>query len=50
MLTLNEIFEADGRILNCDYFPCSRAEKSTLTIPRSQIDINIPRKDNVISL
>ena len=50
MLTVNEIYEAGRRILNCEYFLYSPAETSTIIIPNRQIYINIPRKDSVISL
>ena len=50
MFKLNENFEVDRRILNCDYIRYSPAETSTKNTPNSQIYINIPREDSVISL
>ena len=50
MFKLNENYEADRRILNCDYIRYSSAETSTINTPNSQIYINIPREDSVISL
>ena len=50
MFKLNENYEVDRRILNCDYIPYAPAETSTMNTPNSQIYINIPREDSVISL
>ena len=50
MLKLNENYEVDRKILKCDYIRYSPAETSTLNTPDSQIYINIPREDSVISL
>ena len=50
MFKLNENFEVDRRILKCDYIRYSPAETSTMNTPNSQIYINIPREDSVISL
>ena len=50
MLKLNEIYEVDRRILKCDYISYSPADTSTINTPNSQIFINIPREDSVISL
>ena len=50
MFKLNESFEIDRRILKCDYNRYSPAETSTINIPDSQVYINIPREDSVISL
>ena len=50
MFKLNENYEVDRRILKCDYIRCSPAETSTINTPNSQIYINIPREDSVISL
>ena len=50
MFKLNENYEVDRRILKCDYIRYSPAETSTKSTPNSQIYINIPRKDSVISL
>ena len=50
MFKLNESYEVDRRILKCDYIRYSPAETSTINTPNSQIYINIPREDSVISL
>ena len=50
MFKLNENYEVDRRILKCDYIRYSPAETSTTNTPNSQIYINIPREDSVISL
>ena len=50
MFKLNENYEVYRRILKCDYIRYSAAETSTVTTPNSQICINIPREDSVISL
>ena len=50
MFKLNEKFEVDRRNLKCDYIRYSPAETSTINTPNSQIYINIPREDSVISL
>ena len=50
MFKLNENYEVDRRILKCDYIRFSPAETSTINTPNSQIYINIPREDSVISL
>ena len=50
MLKLNENYEVDRRILKCDYIRYSPAEASTINTPNSQIYINIPREDSVVSL
>ena len=50
MFKLNENYEVDRRILKRDYIRCSPAETSTINTPNSQIYINIPREDSVISL
>ena len=50
MSKLNEIFEIDGRTLECDYIRYSPAEISKIKTPNIQIYINIPREDTVISL
>ena len=49
MLKLNENYEVDRRILKCDYVRYSPAETSAINTPNSQIYINIPREDSVIS-
>ena len=50
MFKLNENYEVDRKILKCDYIRYSPAETSTINTPNSQIYINIPREDSVISL
>ena len=50
MFKLNENYEVDRRILKCDYIRYSPGETSTINTPNSQIYINIPREDSVISL
>ena len=50
MFKLNENYEVDRKILKCDCIRYSPAETSTINTPNSQIYINIPREDSVISL
>ena len=50
MFKLSENYEVDRRILKCDYIRFSPAEISTINTANSQIYINIPREDSVISL
>ena len=50
MFKLNENYEVDRRILKGDYIRYSPAETSTINTPNSQIYINIPRENSVISL
>ena len=50
MFKLSENYEVDRRILKCDYIRYSPAEISTINTANSQIYINIPREDSVISL
>ena len=50
MFKLDENYEVDRRILKCDFIRYSPAETSTINTPNSQIYINIPREDSVISL
>ena len=50
MFKLNESFEVDREILNCDYIRYSLAEVPTLNTPKSRIHINIPRENTFISL
>ena len=50
MFKLSENYEIDRRILKCDYIRNSPAEISTINTANSQIYINIPREDSVISL
>ena len=50
MFKLSENYEKDRRILKCDYIRYSPADLSTITTANSQVYINIPREDSVISL
>ena len=50
MFKLSEKYEIDRRIQKCDYIRFSPSEISTINTPNSQIYINIPREDSVISL
>ena len=50
MFKLSEKCEIVRRIQKCDYIRYSPSEISTINTPNSQIYINIPREDSVISL
>ena len=50
MFKLNEKYEINRDILKCDYIRYSPSEISTINTPNSQVYINIPREDSVISL
>ena len=50
MCKLNENYEVYRNLQKCDYIRFSSAETSTINNPKSQISINIPRADQVISL
>ena len=50
MFKLSESYEVDRRILKCDYIHYTPAGTSTINIPNTHIDINIPREASVISL
>ena len=50
MFKLSENYEIDRRILKCDYIQYSPAEISTINTANSQIYINLPREDSVLSL
>ena len=50
MFKLSENYEVDRKILKCDYIRYSPAEVSTIDTANSQIYINIPREDSVLSL
>ena len=50
MFKLSEKYEVDRKCLKCDYIRYSPAEISTINTANSQIYINIPREDSVISL
>ena len=43
-------YEIDRRILKCDYIRYSPAEISTINTANSQIYINTPREDSIVSL
>ena len=50
MFKLNEKYEINRDILKCDYIRYSPSEISTIITANSQVYINIPREDSVISL
>ena len=50
MFKLNEKYEINRDILKCDYIRYSPSEISTINTANSQIYINIPREDSVVSL
>ena len=50
MFKLNEKYGINRDILKCDYIRYSPSEISTINTPNSQVYINIPREDSVISL
>ena len=50
MFKLNEKYEINRDILKCDYIRYSPSEISTINTSNSQVYINIPREDSVISL
>ena len=50
MFKLNEKYEINRDILKCDYIRYSPSEISTINTANSQVYINIPREDRVISL
>ena len=50
MFKLSERYEVDRRILKCDYIRYSPNEISTIDSANSEININIPREDSLISL
>ena len=50
MFNLCEKYEVDRRILKCDHIRYSPSEISTTNTANSQIYINLPREDSVISL
>ena len=49
MFKLSENYEVDRKILKSDYIRYSPAESSTMNTHNSQVYINIPREDSVIS-
>ena len=50
MFKPNEKYEINRDILKCDYIRYSPSEVSTIKTANSQVYINIPREDSVISL
>ena len=50
MFKLSENYQIDRRILKCVYIRYSSSEISTINTANSQIYINIPREDSLISL
>ena len=50
MFKLSEKYSINRDILKCDYIRYSPSEISTINTPNSQVYINIPREDSVISL
>ena len=50
MFKLSEKYEINRDILKCDYIRYSPSEISTINTANSQVYINIPREDSVISL
>ena len=50
MFKLNEKNEINRDILKCDYIRYSPSEINTMNTANSQVYINIPREDSVISL
>ena len=50
MFKVSEKYEIDRKILKCDYIRYSLSEISTIKTPNSQIYVNLPREDSVISL
>ena len=49
MFKLSKKYEIDRKILNCDYIRYSPSEISTKNTANSQIYVNIPREDSLIS-
>ena len=50
MFKLSENYSVTRDILKCDYIRYSPSEISTINTANSQVYINIPREDSVISL
>ena len=50
MFKLSEKYQIDRRTLKCDYIRYSPSKISTINTGNSQIYINIPREDSLISL
>ena len=50
MFTLNENYETDRKILECDYKTYSSADTSLINTLNFQLYINIPRKYSLVFL
>ena len=50
MFKLSEKYEINRNVLKCDYIRYSPSEISTINTANSQVYINIPREDSIISL
>ena len=50
MFKLSEKYSINRDILKCNFIRYSPSEISTINTPNSQVYINIPREDSVISL
>ena len=50
MFRLSEKYQIDKRFLKCDFIRYSPSEISTINTANSQVYINIPRQDSLISL
>ena len=50
MFKLNEKYQINRDILECDYIRYGPSEINTINTANSQVYINIPREDSVISL
>ena len=50
MFELSEKYSINRDILKCDYIRNSPSEISTINTPNSQVCINEPKEDSVISL
>ena len=50
MFKLNDKYEINRNITKCDYIRYSPSEVSTINTANSQVYINIPREDSVVSL
>ena len=50
MFKLSEKYSINRDLLKCDYIRYSPSEISTINAPNSQVYINVPREDSVISL
>ena len=50
MFKLSEKYQNNIRFLNCDFTRYSPSAIGTINTPNTQININIPREDSVISM